>query len=826
MMGIYSLIVGVFLLDLLGLSVIIQNLYLLFLAIAVIYLIYKTFRKSDNKFSVHGKFPRTDILVIVFCVLVSLIPAAISRSVLPFPYGTIETISIPFEHYQPALRFIEYGYLQHYRLYDYASLAISSQLFNIDSLSFIWSASFLMMAIFSFGLYLFSFSISKNKSFALLTVFVGSFLNMNIFRDVPLLFRANVFLYVFLPFALYLSHKNISRKEYRIRDVISTLILISAIILLFVFLVESNVWLAFAPKDVPYIIGEWRSHVWLPTILLMTVPILFVVGYFSRFLSKRNNFLSDNTPLLLFILFFYLIFLNSEAIAFILFTVAFTLLYFLSKNKSTRLLLYVFIALVFFFVLFQNYIIELNTFNPVSSIILPQFASSLDSISFSSRFSWLFEQNLTPLMNVLLIFGIAMCIVNNKQRNFFVLSAFSLALFLYFFPEVFAYRFFKEVTPLMAYLISFGLWRIFEVLDLRKRYSKLIFSTLIILLLLPSLIVPVYQRYYHSSLGDHIVSAEEYSVSKWLRENTPVNTLLISDYVTMQLMSPLSNKMLPTPRSYRIEALSQNDKQTIWRIKDMLSTSLSDYPLENVTQNQFWGTYKYKKGTVDIQIEPTIQKSETNATRLRTIEGNMSSVGAIHEFEAQQNWSNASAFYLNWYGGNTTTNWQIFSGAPNDVNWFAFDFTDNFIGWKKITIQLSDFDEVGSPNWGNVTYIAIRSSDANPNNSWLIGEVGLSYTESLNLSYDDFQCLIENMGSTDKRFCEHNGISLDNITVLTVVTSRTVQWVEQSDISEIWSLPQGPVDPNYLKFFNDSSFLELVYSYEDKIYVFKVKCVE
>jgi hypothetical protein len=415
--------------------------------------------------------------------------------------------------------------------------------------------------------------------------------------------------------------------------------------------------------------------------------------------------------------------------------------------------------------------------------------------------------------------------VNNKQRNFFVLSAFSLALFLYFFPEVFAYRFFREVTPLMAYLISFGLWRIFDVLDLRKRYSKLIFSTLIILLLLPSLIVPVYQRYYHSSLGDHILSAEEYSVSKWLRENTPDNALLISDYVTMQLISTLSNKMLPTPRSYRVDALSQDDIQTIWKIKNMLSISLSNYPLENVTQDQFWKPYLLKEGTVDIQMEHTVSKSETNATRIEIIEGTMSSVGVIHKFENQQNWSNASSFYLNWYGENTNTNWQIFMGAPDDANWFSFDFSDNFRGWKKINIPLSEFNKVGSPSWGTVTYIALRSSDANQN-SWLLGEIGLSFPISLKLNHEDFQYLLQHMDSTDKRFCDKTNLNWKNSSILIIITSRTVQWVKQNDVSEIWSTPQEPIDPNYLKFFEANDFLEFVYSYGDNIYVFRVKRVE
>lgn len=817
--GIYLLIVVSFLLDLLDLSAILVNLYLLVLVVALIYLVHKTYRRTGAEFSIPAGMFRMYVPIVVFCVLVSMIPALMKVSVSPFPYGTIETISIPFEQYQPALRFMEFGYLQHYRVYDYVSLGLSSQLFNIDPLSFIWSASFLMMAIYSFGLYLLSYGISKSKSFALLTVFIGSFLNMNVFRDVPLLFRSAVFLYVFLPFVLYLSYKNLSKKEYRMKDVVLTLMLFSAIAVLYIYLIESNIWSAFVPQNLAYP-EEWRSHVWLPTVIVTTAPLLFLTGYLSRIFLKVNNFLADNAFFLMFIPFFCLAFLNSEAIAFILFIFAFIFLFFMVRNKKTRLLPYIFIAFVLAFVLFQHYIFEIVVSNPISSIIFPKFASS-NLISFSTRFDWLFKSNFDLIMTILLILGIVVSIFSKRKENLLIISAFSLALFLYLFPESYAYRFYKEVAVAMSLVLSIGIWRIFSALGkLRKKYFTPIFSALIILLLLPSLITPVYQRYYQSTMGQPIVSECEYYASQWVKENAPENTLLISDYVTMQLMSPLSNTMLPTPRNYRVEALNQEDTQTVWRIKAMLSQSTC--VIYNTTQNQFWRPYKYGTGTNDVQIEPAIQNSQNNATTIKVIEGNMSVVGLTHKFENAQNWSNATSIYVNWYGADSNIKWQILIGAPNDTNWFAFDFSDNFSGWKNIEIQLSSFNRVGSPNWENVSYIAVRTFNANPN-EWLLGEIGLRYAEPFKLNNDDYQYLIAHMDSTDKRYGEQNNIPWENSSILIVITQRTVQWVRQAGISEIWSPPQGTVDPSYLRFFTESSYLELVYSYNDTIYVFRVK---
>jgi hypothetical protein len=818
--GVYLLIVVTFLLDLLGLSIILANLYLLVLATALVYLVYKTFKKVDDNFLITSSICKRYIPILLFCVLVSLIPAMIKVSVSPFPYGTIETISIPSEQYQPALRFMEYGYLQHYRIYDYVSLGFSSQLFNIDPLSFVWSSTFLISAIFSFGLYLFSYVISKRQSFALFTVLIGSFLNMNVFRDIPLLFRANIFFYVFLPFILYLSYKNISKKEYQIKSVIVALIIFSAVTIFYVYLFESNIWLAFVPKDLAYP-QEWQSHVWIPTVVATTAPVLLIIGYFSKFFANKNNFLSDNALLFMFIPFFFLVFQDIESIAFILFVFVFILLFLMAKNKKTRLVLYAFVGFVLVFVLIQNYVVAIGVSNPISSIILPSYSSSTDFMPFSLRFNWLFVVNLPLTLAILLVLGIAVSIGSKRKEDIFVLSAFALALFLYLFPETFAYRFYKELSIVMAFVMAIGVWRIFCALpDLRKRYSTLIFSALIIILLLPSLIAPVYTRYYQSTMGLSIVSSSEYSAAQWLKQNTPENVLLVSDFETMTLMAPLSNKMLPIDRNYLVEALNTNSIQTLWLIKNMLSPAYLNYSLKNASEPQFWNAYSFGKGSIDIRTENTTQLD--NNTSINIIEGSESVAGVLHKFEAEQNWSNASGLYISWYGKNTNATWQICVAAPDDSNWFSFNFIDNFVGWANISAPFNAFSKVGSTNWATVSYIAIRTSNAAPNN-WALGDVGLSYIASLNINSDSIDYLRKNIVSTEQRYCEQTGLSLDNTTVLIILTSRTIQWVKQEGISQIISTLNGPVDNSSLELFNKTSCLQQIYSENNYIYVFEAR---
>jgi hypothetical protein len=820
MFGIYSLIIFTFLLDLLGLPFMLVNLYIITLIIALVYLLYKTFRKVGDGFLVNASVLKTYSPIFAFCILVSIIPAMMKASVPGFPYGTIETISIPFEQSQPALRFMEYGYLQHPRIYDYVSLGISSRLFNIDPVSFIWSSPFLMMAIFSFGLFLFAYGISKNKSFSLMVVLIGSFLNMNVFRDAPLLFKANVFFYIFLPFMLYLSYKSISKKDYKAKNVVVALFLISLITVIFVYLIESNIWSVFVPKNLSYPL-EWRSHVWIPTIVVATAPTLLVIGLFSKFFIKKNSFLIDNALLLGFIPFFFFAFQNIEAVAFVFFIFAFILLYFLAKNKKTRALLYLFAAFVLGFVLYQHYVDEIGISNPISSIFLPSYSNSTEIISFSSRFSWIFNINLTLTLVVLLIFGITMSIFSRKKGDIFIISVFSLALFLYLFPETFAYRFYREVTVIMAFMIGLGLWRIFTAISgENKKFSNIIFASIIVVLILPSLITPVYTRYHETTMGQSLLSNSEYSTAQWLKQNTPENTIIVSDFETMELVATLSNRMLPIDRNYIVEGLNQNSIQTLWLIKNMFTVNYLNYSIENDGGTQFWNTYSFGKGAIDVVSENVAQSN--NVKTIKIIEGNKSVAGIIHKFDSKQNWNNASGLYIDWYGKNTNATWQVCVAASDDLNWFAFNFKDNFSGWKNISAAFNSFSKVGSPNWETVSYIAIRSSDALPN-IWSFKDVGLSYTESLNINSDCATYLRKNATSTEQRYCEKTGLSLDNAKVLIILTYRTLQWVKQEGISQTLSTLNGAVDTNSLELFSRVSCLQQLHSENNEIYVFEIK---
>jgi hypothetical protein len=302
----------------------------------------------------------------------------------------------------------------------------------------------------------------------------------------------------------------------------------------------------------------------------------------------------------------------------------------------------------------------------------------------------------------------------------------------------------------------------------------------------------------------------------------PENTLIISDYVTMQLMSPLSNKMLPTPRSFMIQTLSYDEQQTISYIKNMLSGYFNNITLWNTAQSDFWSAYAFGKGNIGVNIDYN-KEMNNNTLRIEVTQGNYHCVGVRHIFDNKQDWREVAFIYFYWCGKNTGNEWQLIIAAPDDTNWFAFNFNDDFVGWRRIQIPLSQFGQVGHPDWKQVSYIAIRSFNPDPNNSWLLGEIGLCYLKALKLSKENIFYLIKKIDTADKRYCESVNIAWNQSNVLIILTSRTIKWLEQQDIAEIWFPPGESVDPKYLRLFQESNLLELIYSYETKIYIFRVK---
>lgn len=589
-LGIYSIVVLAFTLKLLSLFLLLRNFVVLLLMLSFLYLAGKTWNKSRGR-QLSQLISPSKVAILISCVVVGAIPALISRFPLPFPYGTIETISIPMEQYQPTIRLLETGYMQLPRIYDSISLAFGSTLFGVDPLAIIWSSSFLMMAIYSTGLFLFAYALSRNRGLALFVASVGSFINLYPFRDAPFLFRSNVFLYVLFPILLYLVYENISKKEYDKRQVVVAVVFLYALYLVFYFLRWNNsFWQLFVPKDLLYP-NEWYSHIWLPSTFLATVLGFPITIILSKHLFRGNSFLKENRILLLVLIFSLTAFMNQEDFIFVFFVFSFVLFSFLIRDEKGHIISRLLSLLTIGLIVFQRFIYEIPISSPITRVLAPSLLSVFDIYSFTQRFIWLIHTANKELVVFLFLVGATVLLLSKKRTDALALSMLSLALVLYFAPEQYTYRVFKQLSMFMAYSVGVGFIAIHRLLitgdvfgNNHKRRTRnpvthqllgaSLFSLLAVLLLVPSLVSPIFERSFVSEMSKPMVSSSEFEAAMWLRQNTPEYSVIISDYATMQLLAPLADKLMLTAKSWRAEDLNQYDQQTYWLIKNNVLTPL------------------------------------------------------------------------------------------------------------------------------------------------------------------------------------------------------------------------------------------------------------
>jgi len=599
---IFSWLIGVFSLSVLSAmlqffkqSAILANLHILVLLFITLSLVYKSFlQKSKERYQViisrYSHNLRVDLLL---CISIGLIPALIARIHVPFGffgYGYM----LPTIINQPALRMIEHGYMDlSLRWPEYLLTALSCMIFNCEPMSFNWSLPFLLAPLYSIGLYLLSYKLFKNRMLSLLTALFGPFINVGTtyrtlffgqFIENP---RSNTILYSIFPLTLLLTQEKISDKYYKIRDVIVSLFTLTVFWMAQYILVESA-WFRAQALGLP---RGYRLQVIRPIAMLIAplagslIPEFFLANEFSK-----ANF----TQLLLIALVFQ-IFHEKECLLFILTLLLYILLIQLSKKKAvliieilnrkrmfnlSRLAFYMVIISAFLFI-FLQWINVLNIYssNLLSSLLWSPLGSAELRNTFIVKRLW-FEDANSPIILALLIVGLFHILLSKDRKKLLILTMFSLTLLIYFLPDFWTYRAYKEFSPFMAIVLAISVCSIYELIfrtlnwlnrtNINKYLAPLALA-LMLSIIIPTLVFPVYTRFsftysnqqYYTCIADY-----EYQAALWLKENTPENTKIISDYRTMVLIIPLSNKIWLTDRQMNVLSLPDEDRQLVSYIKN------------------------------------------------------------------------------------------------------------------------------------------------------------------------------------------------------------------------------------------------------------------
>ena len=592
------------------LYVIIKNLHLLILAVIALNLIYKRYllrnQIDDQTRTFSFRLKTSDVLL---CLSISLVPVLIVRMHIPFGYFGFGWM-IPTIINQPALRIIEHGYMTLAgRWPEYLLTALSCMIFNCEPMSFNWVLPFVLGPLYSIGLYLLSYRLFNNRAVSIFTALFGAFLNIGssyqtfFFDQFIANPRSNTILYSIFPLTLFFVDKELSSRNYKAKDVaLSLLTLVTALLILY-FPLETA-WFRATSLGLP--VG-FRVQIIKPAVMLFAPFMGFIV---SKIL--RNDFAKANFQRLFLIALTFELFHETECLLFIATIILYVLL---RQFIGARILLklpahkikysvspmHLIVAFTFLFVFLQwiGYLNIYNT-NPISSVINPAYKLPEPGNLFLGKRRW-FEDANSPVILSLLIIGSTLMIFSKKQKELFLVTMLSLTLLIYFLPDFWTYRAYKEFSPFIALVLANSVYSIYKLtvsvstqfgFGHIKKYVTLFYVSVMLVILIPNLVSPVCARFSFSPPGKQsytLIADYEYETAEWLRKYTPENARIISDFRTIVLITPLANKLWLTSRSMSVGGLSEYDKGLVLYIKNnifLASDSRSAYEATLNLSNQ------------------------------------------------------------------------------------------------------------------------------------------------------------------------------------------------------------------------------------------------
>ena len=74
----------------------------------------------------------------------------------------------------------------------------------------------------------------------------------------------------------------------------------------------------------------------------------------------------------------------------------------------------------------------------------------------------------------------------------------------------------------------------------------------------------------------------------------------------------------------------------------------------------------------------------------------------------------------------------------------------------------------------------------------------------------------------ERNYMSYIGMDPSELDFIVVVSSRTVKWIEQEDMTDVFEPQYFDVDPKYLQVFN-AEYFKLLYQIDGKLYIFKVE---
>lgn len=529
------------------------------------------------------------LLNLILILIIPTVAIIIAKSYIPFQtfgWGWMDSAT----QYQPAIRSIYEGFLNDGRPAGIMLILSNSMIFNLDPTSAMWCVPIATNLVFGIGLYLFGYILSKNIQIALLCEFFGLFINtfngvtgLNIFTIIPLSSsHPAAILYGILPILLFFVLHYVGNVETKI---INNKFLKESIFLIFFLFMFTIIYFLSGNINKLTNITPWdRYYVLVATILISFLLVLFLNKFLFTFEKIKH---------LLFVSFiivsvFYL-FHAEESGVFLTIIFLSAGVYFIFKNLISNRVYIKYISYIIIFITFMYIfsqilgIIEIETTNPLSKLLFGEKYEAMYFMDFSVKYKYLRYANPIPILEFLFIGCFIMAFSKSNYRNLFVLFMLSLTFFIFFFPDAFSRKIFKEITPFMAYIIAFTVYFFIKFLlkfikkEYYNKYFHILLVSLLIVITLASVVTPFIERFssiqnqeYHGTTISY-----EYDAIEWLKENTGENDRIISDYQTMIIMNPLTNKVWIGDKPMMPSELSKEGYDRMWYIKRNIFSSNS-----------------------------------------------------------------------------------------------------------------------------------------------------------------------------------------------------------------------------------------------------------
>jgi hypothetical protein len=477
----------------------------------------------------------------IVATVLALIPVIISSIFVPFPHFgmSIDAARIII---QPVLRAIEDGYLMpDIRPAEVILAIFPCYISGIDPAAFLWTARFLLAAIFSIGMFLLALEVYDGDTHAAVMAaviaswaFVGS-KPSTFFFDVPAQhFRSNVILYAVFPLVLLATGRLLKKEEIRMH----ALVMLGGLTLVLWFYFEINEAKVFSLPN------YYKLAVWNPIVYTLMLILLIV------FTICRNK----NLLFLYTFIFTCFLFHVEETILFA--GTLFAYIFFMQISKKISKKPIIFFLLMMIIGIYFSLSFILNTLRSLIFKILP-FPQIAEWASFDYKLNEFLDGITLPGL-LLLVFSSILSILAKDAKILTHIYVLILLAFVYFLPFEFTYRIFKEFNIFFAIISSYNMHlfskriKIVVHYENRTKFVSPLIILVVLVLFLSSIYLPIVFRRFSSAPPYFIcwkggiqsyLTSEEWEAASWLREHLPSTTILISDYFTMFTLTPLANKV-------------------------------------------------------------------------------------------------------------------------------------------------------------------------------------------------------------------------------------------------------------------------------------------